>query len=60
MTDAERLRIQAELGLDLALQVPDENVAEILMRLATKSLAEADDLERRLAWSVRQQGSQAA
>jgi len=60
MTEAERLRAQAEHCLDLALQVPDEAVAQTLMRLARQSLTKADDLERCVPMPIREQRTQAA
>lgn len=60
MKEAERLRIQAERCLGLALQVPDERLAQVLMRLVRTSLTEAEDLDRFGPKPIRQQGSQAA
>jgi len=49
MTEAERLRSQAERCTQLARETKDRGVADTLLSLATKSLDQAPDLERRLA-----------
>jgi hypothetical protein len=49
MTEAERLRSQAERCTQLARETKDRGVADTLLGLATKSLEQASDLERRIA-----------
>jgi len=53
-TEAERLRAQARRCEQLAREAKDESIANALMSLATKSLEQASNLERRVA-SQRQQ-----
>ena len=47
MTEAERMRAQAERCLELAHKTTDKNLAGTLTSLAAKSLERAVDLERR-------------
>jgi hypothetical protein len=47
MTEAARLRTQAERCLQLAQKTPDKAIADALSRLAVTSLERATDLERR-------------
>jgi hypothetical protein len=47
MTEAQRLRAQAERCLELAHKTTDENLADTLTGLAANSLERATDLERR-------------
>jgi hypothetical protein len=47
MTEAERMRAQAERCLELASKMTDKNVAGTLASLAARSLERAVDLERR-------------
>jgi hypothetical protein len=49
MTEAERLRSQAERCAQLAHATKDRGIADTLLRLATESLEQASDLERRAA-----------
>ena len=56
MTEAERLRSQAERCEQLAREAKDRDIAETLISLAVKSLEQASDLERHAA-SQRQQRS---
>jgi hypothetical protein len=49
MTEAERLRSQAERCEQLARETQDKGVANTLLSLATKSLEQASDIERRVA-----------
>jgi hypothetical protein len=46
MTEAERLRSQAERCSQLAREAKNKDVADVLVRLANKSLQQAADLER--------------
>ena len=46
MTEAERLRAQAERCTHLANGATDKNVGETLLVLAAKSIKEASELER--------------
>jgi len=46
-TEAERLRAQARRCEQLAREAKDESIANALMSLATKSLEQASNLERR-------------
>jgi hypothetical protein len=46
MTEAERLRAQAERCTQLAQAADDRSVADSLMQLAAKSLEQASELER--------------
>ena len=46
MTEAERLRSQAERCTQLARETADRGVADTLISLAIKSLEQASDLER--------------
>jgi hypothetical protein len=54
MTEAERLRAQAERCTRLAQDVKDHGTADALMGLAAKSIEQASELER-LAEQRRQQ-----
>jgi hypothetical protein len=45
MTEAERLRAQAQRCLHLALEIRNESIADALTGLAAKSLERAADLE---------------
>ena len=47
MTEAERLRAQAQRCLHLANETRDKAIADALMGLAAKSLERAADLEER-------------
>jgi len=49
MTEAERLRSQAERCAQLAQEAKDQGIANALISLAAKSLEQASDLERRAA-----------
>ena len=49
MTEAERLRSQAERCTQIPPRDQDRGVADTLLSLATKSLEQASDLERRVA-----------
>jgi len=46
MTEAERLRAQADRCIHLAKQIPDHTIAGVLIGLAAKSSEQANDLER--------------
>jgi len=48
MTEAQRLRAQAERCTHLAQEAKDQSVADALISLAAKSLKQAGDLERRV------------
>jgi len=54
MTEAERLRIQAERCTQLAGQATNPNIIKSLLALAAKSTEQASELER-LAVERRQQ-----
>lgn len=54
---AQRLRAQAERCMQLARQTTDDSLAETLMKLASTSEAEADDLEQRTPWRTRPKAS---
>ncbi len=49
MTEAERLRVQAERFTRLAYEATDKGIADALLGLAAKSLEQAYDLERQSA-----------
>jgi hypothetical protein len=55
MTEAERLRAQAERCTQLAQEAKDRNIADALLGLATKSIEQASELERLSAVARRQQ-----
>lgn len=46
MTEAERLRAQAERCTQLAQEAKDQNTADALTGLAAKSIEQASELER--------------
>jgi hypothetical protein len=46
MTEAERLRAQAERCTQLAQEAKDQNTARALIGLAAKSIEQASELER--------------
>jgi len=48
MTEAQRLRAQAERCTQLAQETEDKGIADALISLAAKSLEQANDLERRV------------
>jgi len=54
---AQRLRAQAERCMQLARQTTDGSLAEALIKLASTSEAEADDLEQRTPWRTRPKAS---
>jgi len=57
MTEAERLRAQAERCTQLAQEATDKGVADALLDLAAKSLEQASELERQAAQRRQSQSS---
>ena len=57
MTEAERLRAQAKRCTQLAQEAKDKATADVLIRLAAKSLKQASDLERRTVDQRQQRAS---
>lgn len=61
MTEAERLRAQAQRCLHLANETRDKAIADALMGLAAKSLERAADLEeRRKPQKLQERGTRVA